>query len=358
MLNAGEVVHGASSYTFSVTYSDGAGVDVMSLIGRPVVVSWTPVPVVEYVGIDDPTNGSPRTVTYRMVPPGGSWDGTDNGTYSVYASDVRDVEGQAAAIATAGTFEVKLRSNLPDLTVAVVTKTAGVVAGGAKGRATVVVKNEGTAPAAGSFDVYLTLNTPGQPGAVLDYLGTAENVRLQLAAGRSRRVNFSFVVPRVDGVFNVGAEVQEDGDGSFREFDDFTNNMTLGPAVELRRTVFDPAVSLATENQTPLTLVRGKRARVRLVVRNEGDAFPAGAAFAWSVRMPVTWTSGPAEVMFQRTRLNLRPGESRAVTVSFPVPRGAVTGAAELLVWLVTREVSPAEDEPADARVAMPAVVR
>ena len=294
VLNPGEVVDGASDYTFSITYSDGTGVDVSSLIGRPVSVSGNVEPA-EYVGIDDPTNGSPRTVTYRVTPPGGTWDGTDNGTYSVYVADVRDVEGQTGAIATVGTFEVKLRSNLPDLAVTLVTKMAGAVAGGTRGRATVLVKNEGTAPAEGVFDVYLTLNTPGQPGAALDYLGIAENVRVRLAPGRSRRMNFAFAMPwSRAGTFSLGAAVMEDGEGAFREYDEVANNMTLGPDVELRPTVFHPAVSLATEQATPLQLVRGRRGRVRLVVRNEGDAFPAGAAFAWSVRMP-TESSGQTQ---------------------------------------------------------------
>ena len=60
---------------------------------------------------------------------------------------------------------------------------------------------------------------------------------------------------------------------------------------------------------------------------------------------------------YQPTRLNLRPGQSRAVMVSFPVPRLARAGAVELVVWLVPREGTPSQDEPDDAWVAVAAVV-
>src|SRR5262249_30127820 len=63
-----------------------------------------------FVGVDVNTNGSPRTATYRFTPPGGSWDGTDNGIYTVtqVANQVLDTTGRAAPPATLGTFRVVL----------------------------------------------------------------------------------------------------------------------------------------------------------------------------------------------------------------------------------------------------------
>ena len=36
-----------------------------------------------FVSIDNPTNGTPRTVTYKITAPGGTWDGIDTGHYKV-----------------------------------------------------------------------------------------------------------------------------------------------------------------------------------------------------------------------------------------------------------------------------------
>jgi hypothetical protein len=66
---------------------------------------------VELVSVSRATDGTPMVATYRFTPPDGTWDPTENGTYSVVllAGAVTDKAGNAAGggIAVAlGTFEV------------------------------------------------------------------------------------------------------------------------------------------------------------------------------------------------------------------------------------------------------------
>jgi hypothetical protein len=103
---------GGSSYTLSVRYQDDTAINVGTVgtgdlrISGPHSFSGTPV----FLSIDNSANGTPRTVTYRLTPPGGSWDYADNGTYTVtlLANQVYDTTGNGAAAKTLGTFQVTL----------------------------------------------------------------------------------------------------------------------------------------------------------------------------------------------------------------------------------------------------------
>jgi Ca2+-binding RTX toxin-like protein len=78
---------GNTTYTFTVEYSDVGGIDVSSIDADDVNVrdpSNTPLTVIS--GVETPTtgmDGSPRTATYTVTPPGGSWDSEDIGTYAI-----------------------------------------------------------------------------------------------------------------------------------------------------------------------------------------------------------------------------------------------------------------------------------
>ncbi len=67
--------------------------------------------LVELVSISRTTDGTPMVVTYRFTPPGGTWDPSENGTYSIVllANEVFDVAGNPAGGGIAvvlGTFDV------------------------------------------------------------------------------------------------------------------------------------------------------------------------------------------------------------------------------------------------------------
>lgn len=77
---------GGSSYTFQLTYRDDTWINVANLsTGQDVSVSGPNgfLAFATFVSVDQPTNGSPRVATYSLTPPGGAWDGLDNGTYTV-----------------------------------------------------------------------------------------------------------------------------------------------------------------------------------------------------------------------------------------------------------------------------------
>ncbi len=99
-------------YEFTVTYSDEGGVSVASLGDGNIFVTGPDgySQAAELAGVDDETDGSPRTGIYRITPPGGAWDTNDNGTYEVRLVDntVRDVLGNAMAGASLGTFQVTI----------------------------------------------------------------------------------------------------------------------------------------------------------------------------------------------------------------------------------------------------------
>jgi len=100
---------GGTDYTFTVTYSDASGVNTATIGEGDVVVTgpnFTSPAVL--VSVDDLAFGSPRTATYRILAPGGEWDRTDDGTYTVglRSGQVEDVAGGAAAGGTLATFNV------------------------------------------------------------------------------------------------------------------------------------------------------------------------------------------------------------------------------------------------------------
>jgi hypothetical protein len=106
---------GTTPYDFAVTYSDPAGVDIATLDSTDIVVTGpgsNPI-AAEFVRVNDSTNGSPRTATYRLAAPGGAWDIADNGTYTFEwaANQVADQLGNTRSTPTAlGSIEV----NIPD----------------------------------------------------------------------------------------------------------------------------------------------------------------------------------------------------------------------------------------------------
>ena len=84
-LNAGAVTTGAADHTFTVRYTDDSGVDVTSIDGNDIRVTGPGGfdVAATWVTVDDATNGTPRIATYSIAAPGGSWDGADNGTYTI-----------------------------------------------------------------------------------------------------------------------------------------------------------------------------------------------------------------------------------------------------------------------------------
>lgn len=103
---------GATTYTFTVTYTGDTAINVSTLgtgdvrILGPGGLSITPT----FVSVDTNTNGTPRTATYSFTPPGGSWDVSDNGSYliSMNANRVADTLGNFVVLGAKGFFTVNV----------------------------------------------------------------------------------------------------------------------------------------------------------------------------------------------------------------------------------------------------------
>ena len=104
---------GQSSHNFTVTYSDNVAVNVASIGTGDVRVTGPNGydQLAQFVSVNDPANGTPRTATYQVTPAaGGTWSAADNGTYvvSMQADQVQDTEGASVAEGVLGQFEVAI----------------------------------------------------------------------------------------------------------------------------------------------------------------------------------------------------------------------------------------------------------
>jgi hypothetical protein len=101
---------GGTLYDFDVGYADPIPIDVSSLGDGSLVVRGPGgfSQVAHLVGVSDARNGTFRVGHYRLTPPGGSWDATDSGYYSVLLQDgqVRDTAGATLAGQMLGYFHV------------------------------------------------------------------------------------------------------------------------------------------------------------------------------------------------------------------------------------------------------------
>jgi hypothetical protein len=103
---------GETTYDFTVTYSDNVAINISSLDNNDVRVTGPNSfnQLASLVSVNTPGNGTPRTATYRITAPGGTWDAGDNGTYTLalQANQVSDTSNNFAAASTLGTFSVNL----------------------------------------------------------------------------------------------------------------------------------------------------------------------------------------------------------------------------------------------------------
>ncbi|MDB9524843.1 cadherin-like domain-containing protein, partial [Oscillatoria sp. CS-180] len=108
-------IEGGSIYRFNVAYSDDRAVNISSLDDQDVEVideNGQSIPVT-FISADTPSNGSPLVATYAIQAPGGAWDESDNGTYSVrqIADQVTDTAENAVAAGFLGSFVVNITAD-------------------------------------------------------------------------------------------------------------------------------------------------------------------------------------------------------------------------------------------------------
>jgi len=109
-ITAGDV----PSHSFSVTYTDNTAVRVSTLGDGDFYVTGPNgfSNVVDFVGVDTPSDGTPRTAVYAVPAPGGLWDSSDNGVYVIHLQEgeVTDTANNAAPAGSIGSFTVSIAS--------------------------------------------------------------------------------------------------------------------------------------------------------------------------------------------------------------------------------------------------------
>jgi len=101
---------GGTSYDFAVSYVDDAAIKAATIGGGNITVTgpngFSVAATVKTAPL--PGDGSPLNIVYSFVPPGGSWDGFDNGFYTIRmnANQVSDTSGNFVGGGTLGTLRV------------------------------------------------------------------------------------------------------------------------------------------------------------------------------------------------------------------------------------------------------------
>jgi hypothetical protein len=185
LLAANIAAAGGTTHSFTLVFSDNLAIDAASFDNTDIRVTGPGgfSQLATLVGYSPRGNGTPRTATYQIGAPGGTWDRTDNGTYNLAleASQVRDTAGNAAAARPLGTFVVNISaaSHLvflpavtqpgippaaPDLIVSSIKLTPNKTSFKASDPVLieVTVTNRGAAPA-GGFWVDLFINPSAPP---------------------------------------------------------------------------------------------------------------------------------------------------------------------------------------------------
>jgi hypothetical protein len=120
---------GGTLYSFTVRYDDDGVIDVTSLDNSDVRVTGPNGfdAAAAFIGVNFNTDGTPRIATYSIVPPGGTWDSPDNGTYNVMmqATQVFDGLGNAVKAGKIGSFTVMAPASTPTPTPTPTSTTLG-----------------------------------------------------------------------------------------------------------------------------------------------------------------------------------------------------------------------------------------
>jgi len=101
--------------TVQVTYTDDTGINVSTIDVNDITITApngiTKLPITG-VTVDVGSNGTPRTATYTFTVPGGGWESSDNGNYTVamVGGQVFDTDGvpQSVPAGGLGTFKVSI----------------------------------------------------------------------------------------------------------------------------------------------------------------------------------------------------------------------------------------------------------
>ena len=106
---------GAPTHSFTVTFTDDSAVRIATLSSSNLVVTGPSgySNQVDFVGVDTLTDGTPRTASYSIPAPNGTWSAADNGAYTITIlnGQVTDTFNNSIAESVLGSFTVAISTN-------------------------------------------------------------------------------------------------------------------------------------------------------------------------------------------------------------------------------------------------------
>lgn len=109
------LTQGGTTYQFNVTYSDNTAINVATFDGGDISVTGPNgfSQMAALVSVNNNTNGTPRTATYKIDAPGGSWTIDDNGSYTfaLQPNQVSDTSNNFVTASTLGSLGVNLAAS-------------------------------------------------------------------------------------------------------------------------------------------------------------------------------------------------------------------------------------------------------
>jgi uncharacterized delta-60 repeat protein len=155
---------GGATQQIAVTYSDDVAIDI-STIGNNDISVVGPHGRLNVTGVtlNQSANAPTVVATYTVAAPGGSWNSTDDGSYTVTLNPnkVRDTSGNPAA-SVSGSFDVNIPVPVPDTTPPTAAISVGNITSAGGVETVTVVYTDNIAVSAGSIDPSdLTVLAPG-----------------------------------------------------------------------------------------------------------------------------------------------------------------------------------------------------
>jgi hypothetical protein len=321
---------GASTVTFSVTYTDAQQVDASTINSTNVTVTdpngaSRPVTLVSS-GL---ANGPSVTAIYSVPATNGSLGVDDNGTYTVTVNPsglVTNANAVPEATGTIGTFNVAVSTNGPDLVagqVKVRLKPA-VVAGTRSGTAeTVTVVNQGNQAAKGKIGISLFASpTQNVLNGTSPLLTVFRQVNIKANGGRAVIVLPGFTWPAsVVGTEFLVAQVNTTQ--SITETT-YNNNFGISATSTVVAAPFFDVQNLWT-GKLPATLKVGRRALIPVILKNVGNSVARGTATVTVQAVPVGGGAGTTLATLM-PRLNVRANGRQAIGAAVTIPNTLTSG--------------------------------
>ena len=278
---------------------------------------------------DDNGGGNSRgSVISTHVNPGTYYVGVSGA--GPLARSYNPLTGEGAGAGSTGSYTLSVTGALgpppptvgPDFVVASVVpavKPGAVIGGQTRGRATVLVRNQGNEPSLGNANVRLFLSADQDLDAADTHVVTLPPKPLRLKVNAVRRMNANFVFPAgvADGSYFLLAQVDENGGVS--EMNEGNNVGSSGAAVAVAAPFVDFGVSFGPG--APTALAAGQRGQITLLVRNAGNVAAKGSLpLRLLASADNVLDAGDAVLAPLTMKLNVRAGATKVLRLRFPMP--------------------------------------